>query len=247
LFFAHATLGIMTLGSTLARVLGPERPIYALHAEGVDGRAATLDNMREMVAAYVAQIRQARPVGAIRVGGMCGGGCGVAIELARALQKLGRQTGPVILVDPLPVPYLRSRTDDFLRAEKEMYQMLRSLMLHLAEDPRNDTPFDIHDPDKFHAAILAGMAAQIAYAKFVPQPFDGPADLIVTATRAAAFFHPQMPWRRLLPGARTVHVVPWDHSGMFTVGREYIARLIKFMVDAMPTFDAASEKAAAAG
>src|ERR1700683_2160805 len=109
LFFVHATNGIMTLGSTLARVLGPEQPIYALHAEGIDGRACVIDNMQTMAATYVAQIRRARPEGTVRVGGMCGGGCRAAIEVARELQRGGPRTGPVILIDPDPVPHLQER------------------------------------------------------------------------------------------------------------------------------------------
>src|SRR5262249_15269010 len=34
LFFVHGLHGVMTLGSSLARALGPDQPIYAIHANG---------------------------------------------------------------------------------------------------------------------------------------------------------------------------------------------------------------------
>jgi hypothetical protein len=35
------------------------------------------------------------------------------------------------------------------------------------------------------------------------------------------------------------HVMPWDHHGMFGVGRDYTARLIKFMLSEMSISEAA--------
>src|SRR5438309_97885 len=103
LFFIHGPHGVMPLGRTFARVLGPEQPIYAIHANGIDGRAPAIDNLKGMVEAYFEEIRKARPTGAVVIGGI-GDGSLAAIEIARELQNAGRQVGPVILADPPAAP-----------------------------------------------------------------------------------------------------------------------------------------------
>ena len=235
LFFVHGNHGIMTLGSTLAREFGPRQPIYAIHAEGIDGRTLPVDNMQEMIAAYAAQVQAVRPKGTLRVGGMCWCGCLAATELARELQKHGRETGSVILVDPSTVVAIRPEKEVDNSAKpaisEKLYQMAREAFLMLAESPENDIPFDMRDPNQLHTAVLAGLGVLMACNKFVRTPFDGPVEVILSEERAAGFFHPQMPARKLLPGPRKAHVVPWNHHGILGVERGYTARLIKFMLD----------------
>jgi thioesterase domain-containing protein len=89
----------MPLGPDFARVLGPEQPLYAINASGMDGRGPVVSTLRDMVPLYVAEVEGTRPAGPIVVGGMCDGAW-AAIELARALLSQGRQVGPVILADP---------------------------------------------------------------------------------------------------------------------------------------------------
>ena len=110
LFFVHGSFGYMPLGPTIARVLGPDQPLYALNANGIDGQQSghpAIDNMHDMVTAYAEEIQWERPYGPIFVGGMCRG-CIAAIEIARKLQEVGRKVGPVILVDPPVAPGLHN-------------------------------------------------------------------------------------------------------------------------------------------
>jgi thioesterase domain-containing protein len=99
LFFVHGLHGVMPLGPGFAGVLGTEQPLYAVNANGMDGRRPATNTMRDMIPMYVGEIEQARPAGPIVVGGMCDGAW-AAIEIARALRLRGRQIGPVILADP---------------------------------------------------------------------------------------------------------------------------------------------------
>src|SRR4029077_2793666 len=97
MFFVHGMHGDMAAGSTFARVLGPDRPLYAVLANGMDGRQPVINDMGDMVRAYVEEILAARPTGSLRIGGICDGGW-AALELTRELQTKGRQVGPVILL-----------------------------------------------------------------------------------------------------------------------------------------------------
>src|SRR5260370_17904402 len=103
LFLVHGMFGVIAAASTFVRVLGPDRPLYAVLANGIDGRQPVIDDLGEMKRAYVEEIRTARPTGSLHIGGVCEGGP-VAIHIAPELPQEWRQGGPVILVGPPGVP-----------------------------------------------------------------------------------------------------------------------------------------------
>jgi thioesterase domain-containing protein len=247
LFFVHGIQGLMPLGSVFARALGPDQPLFVIHADGTDGRRPVIDNMGDMVRAYVEEIERASPVGPVRVGGMCTG-CFIAMEIVRSLQKKGRQTGPVILADPPSIPSGQTahRRIDHRQPQiaHQLYEQARLEMLRHASLPYNAMPFDPGDPKQLHAAALAAVGSLIASSTYVPTPFPGPVQLIVSAKRAPSFFHPQMPWRKLLTGPRFVHVLPWDHMELFREGREAVARLLRFMLEEAATLETLAERRA---
>lgn len=235
LFFVHGLRGIMPLGPTLAAILGADQPIYGINAMGIDGRSAPIDNVPAMVRAYVDEIRNVRSSGPVRIGGMCEGTL-AAVEIARALQQEGRQIGPLILADPPPRPpaYYRHNLEIDPRQPllaSQLYQQVRIRILEHASLPYNQVPFDIHDAKQVHVASLAGVESLIAFAKHVPIPFSAPAELIISAYGAREFFHPEMPWHKLLPGSRTVHILPWNHEELFRSGRYAVARLLKYTLE----------------
>jgi thioesterase domain-containing protein len=246
LFFVHGTHGVMTFGSALKRALGPQQPIYAIHAEGIDGRVPPIDNMQDMVSEYVRQIREARVSSQIRIGGLCGG-CTATIEVARELQKSGIETGPVILVDPTASALeVQKRAVGPLPPEvaEQMYQWVRTLFLELAKDPDNDFPFDVANADQLHLATLAGTNAAVANDKFVKTPFPGSIEVILARPRAASFFHPQLQWQKLFPGLCMAYVLPLDHVELLSNSREATIHLLKFIIEKGRLLDA-SEAASA--
>jgi thioesterase domain-containing protein len=248
LFFVHGMYGVMFLGSSFARALGPDQPFYVINANGIDGRGPVLDDPAEMVRAYVQEIQEAHPTGPVRIAGMCSG-CFIAIEIARALRKDGRRTGPVILADPPAIPLSYDKRNAAADARQpqiaqQLHRQARQTLLDHASRPYNDLPFDPGVPDQVDAAVSAALATLVASTRLVPSPFPGPAELIVSAERAPSFFHPQMPWHKLLPGPRIVHVLPWHHRELFREGRDAVARLLKFMLDEPGTLEDLGEQRA---
>jgi thioesterase domain-containing protein len=248
LFFVHGVQGVMVLGSAFASALGSDQPFYSINANGMDGRRPVIDNVQDMVLTYVEEIEDARRSGPLRIAGMCSG-CLIAIELARNLQQRGRQTGAVILADPPAVPYGFDKNVQAIdprqpQVAQQLYEQVRRTFLDYASRPYHDMPFDPGDPQQTHAAILAGVAALVAIAKYIPTPFPGSAELIVSAERAPGFFHPQMPWHRFLPGPRVVHVLPWNHIQLFREGRAAVARMLKFILDEPPAFEYPADRTA---
>jgi thioesterase domain-containing protein len=246
LFFVHGLIGIMPLGRCLVQELGPDQAFYAVNANGYYAGQTVAETAHDMVQTYIAEIVGVRPSGPLVVAGMCAGGL-LAIEIVRALQANGRNVAPVILVDPPSVP------DGFVERNQKMdpwrpqiawqlYGQARRELLDHASYPYNDLPYDHNHPMKMHRATLVGFSSLVALYKHVPAPFSGGAELILSAERAPKFFHPQSPWRTLLPGSQTVHVLPWDHNSIYRAGREQFARVLKFVLEGTARSLAAAER-----
>lgn len=236
LFVIHGVAGIITLNSIIARALGPEQPLYVFQANGMDGSDSRplIDNMPDLVRAYAADIEEARPSGRVAVAGICEGSL-AALEIANALREKGRQAGPVILVDPQPVPPGYDRYNHTVNINdpvvvRNVRRKGREVLLQHASYPYNDMPFNANDELQLEMAISAAVASLTAFGRHLPRPYSGPTHLILSAERAADFFHPQTPWRDLLRGPQTIHVVPIEHQELFRSGRESFARTLKFMV-----------------
>jgi thioesterase domain-containing protein len=241
LFFVHGRPGIMPVGRTISRVLGPDQPLYVFHASGIDGRGPVIDNVPEMVRTYITDIYRFCPTGPLIIGGMCDGTF-AAMEIAQELKKRGRQVGPLILTSPTMFPPGMVRDNQALDPKEpllagQLYGQMRRSLLDHAKYSCNELPFDPAEPEQLHAATLAGVGSLVAFAKHVPSPFAGPAQLIVAAARAFVFFHPNMPWPTLLPGMCTCYVLPWDHMEMFRAGLQTVARLIKLFLEQEPVIE----------
>lgn len=248
LFLVHGLRGItFSIGSRFAAMLGADQPFYLINANGLDGRQPILEYVHDMVVAYLQEIHQARPTGPIRIGGMCAGGF-VAIEMARALRAEGRDTGPIILIDPPAIPIGYEKRHDTIdispELENRFYQELRGRLLQKASDPDgyDDLPFDPSDSKQLHLATMIGARTTVAFARHIPRPFSGSAKVIVSKERARGFFHPHLPWHKLLPGPRAVHVTSYSHNTLFRAGRATLAGFIKSTLEEIPTSETPAEQ-----
>jgi len=80
----------------LAHYLDPERPFYALHPHGLDGRAVP-PTIEAMAADHVATMRGVQPEGPYLLGGYCNGGL-IAFEMARQLRERGERVEGLIVL-----------------------------------------------------------------------------------------------------------------------------------------------------
>jgi thioesterase domain-containing protein len=240
LFLVHGANGTMPLGRYLVRRFGPDQPFYAVNASGFHPGQAIIESARDIVQAYVGEIINVRPSGPLIVAGMCLGGL-IAIEIVRELQARDRNVGPVILADPPVVP--RGFLEHIQRADprqpaiaRQLYEHVRRDFLDHASRSYNDMPFDCNDPEQMDLATLAGVGSLVALWKHVPTPFSGRAILILSAATAPGFFHPKAPWRTILPGPQTVHVLPWaPHTELFRSGLEQFTRVFNFVLNEIAT------------
>jgi amino acid adenylation domain-containing protein len=97
-FCVHGGAGTVLLFNSLARHLAPERPVYGLQARGLYGRDLPHDNVEEMAAHYVKEMRVVQAHGPYLLGGWCFGGV-VAYEIAQQLRRMGETVDALVMFD----------------------------------------------------------------------------------------------------------------------------------------------------
>jgi hypothetical protein len=84
--------------TSLARALGAEQPVYAMHAVGLDGETPP-STVEAIARRYVEEVRRLKPTGPYLIVGACFGAT-VAYEMARQLLAVGAEVALLGLIDP---------------------------------------------------------------------------------------------------------------------------------------------------
>jgi thioesterase domain-containing protein/acyl carrier protein len=106
-FFLHHAYSGGFYCRRIARALGPDITLYAVHPHGLNDTAFR-DSIEDMAVERVRSIMQVQPSGPLCIGGFCGGGV-VAYEVARQLIAQGRRVETLLLIDTV-APSLRFRS-----------------------------------------------------------------------------------------------------------------------------------------
>lgn len=216
----HGVTGALDGTGLIPGLFDTDHPLYFLNARGFDGSTLPYDSVLAMAADYAAEVREALGDRPFRIGGICPGAI-PALETARVLRAQGARIGPVVLIDPGPSP---RRTPAALRqlaeatktqaVQQQMYdETLRSLRSQMRG--AHLSPFDPNDPRQLRHAATVGVATGLAIARHIPEPYDGPATLILCTSNSYNFFDPRHEWQRVLHRPRTLHILPGDHVAMF--------------------------------
>ncbi len=232
-FMVHGLHGTMGIGRALGQALDRDRPLYALHARGINSSEPPHERMEDMLGTYLDEIRTARPRGPYIIGGVCWGGL-IAMELAQRLAVAGERVGRVILIDPplIPFPHPANRNLDpksDRRVHQQLYMSVEQI-LSIFANRFGDLPFDPSDPLQLHRAIEVGVSMLVMFGRYMPPPFSGATELIISADRALAHFHPEAPWKKVVANPR-VHVVPGNHEDLFYSHLEEVFRLLGHALD----------------
>jgi amino acid adenylation domain-containing protein len=100
-FCVHPAGGDVLCYAALARHLGPGQPVYGLQSRGLSGDVPPLEQVSEMAALYLEEIRQVQPAGPYRLGGWSLGGV-IAFEMARQLRAAGEEVELLAMLDSSP-------------------------------------------------------------------------------------------------------------------------------------------------
>jgi amino acid adenylation domain-containing protein len=100
LFCVHPIGGEVLCYYDLARILGPEQPVYGLQSVRTDGERRPMTRIEEMAVHYIKEIKTVQPDGPYNLFGWSLGGT-VAFEMARQLQAQGEEIGILALADSI--------------------------------------------------------------------------------------------------------------------------------------------------
>jgi amino acid adenylation domain-containing protein len=98
LFCVHPSGGLVHCYVDLARLLGPEQPVFGLQSADIEGSNQSASTVEEMAEWYVANLREAQPSGPYQIIGVSMGGV-VAYEMARQIEAAGEEVRLLALLD----------------------------------------------------------------------------------------------------------------------------------------------------
>jgi amino acid adenylation domain-containing protein len=113
LFCIHPVGGNVLEYYTLANYIEPDRPVYGLQSQGLDGQPA-FRRIEDMASHYIQEIRTVQPQGPYFLTGYSFGGL-VAYEMAQQLAAQGQQIALLALLDS-SVPNLPTLRPSFVQA-----------------------------------------------------------------------------------------------------------------------------------
>jgi thioesterase domain-containing protein len=229
LFLLHGNTGFMATGTAFARVTGPEQPVYIINAKGFDGTEPRA-TVPEMVSDYLEEILGVTGGGPLVIVGQCWGSL-IALELATELLTKGCELGPLFLMDPPRVPFRKVAVNVSEETTRQLYEYTCGTLLKMSKAWFLELPFDSNDPEQLHVAVVAAMASIAAISKFVPRPYFGTVQLILSSETAAPFFARENPWQKILPNPPVSHVMPFGHNELMQQSRFEVAKFIGLLIE----------------
>ncbi len=218
-FFSVSPFLISTLSyRLLADHLGPDQPLFAIQPRGLESDDPVHDEIEEMAAHYLSELRTVQPTGPYRIGGHCAGNW-VAFEMALQLERAGEKVEHLVLVDWGPPGFDDQRPRgirpilEALRHYRKTSRLLPALSWQLglvAQRLRgrwSDDPVD----RRVTAVRRAHAAAHATYRQ--SGRFGGDAMLVrsrESVERRDCDWH--LRWQELIDGELEVREVPGTHA-----------------------------------
>ncbi|MCB1037177.1 MAG: alpha/beta fold hydrolase, partial [Acidobacteria bacterium] len=241
----------------LARHFDPERPFYALEAQGL-GAAGELDaRLEDMAARYLHEIRTVQAQGPYLLGGWSLGGF-VALEMAQQLRDAGDEVAGLVLLDT----FADHQLEELLREENQL-SLLATFARDLGLSPEGfELPEEAARGELAPGELLEAVRRQAgqsgilppeisldhaerlfevfkanvqAVAAYRPEPYDG-ALLVFRAEQGSTSAGDALGWDRLSRGTIAVQEVPGDHFTMVVEPHvQELARRLSASFDQPPT------------
>ena len=126
-FCVHGFGGGVAGYGELARLLGPDQPVYGLQAKGVNGSESPDTEVEVMATRYIKAMRKLQPHGPYQVGGYCYGGV-IAYEMARQIEMQGEEVALVAIFEGY-APLRGDNRDVIWRNPSLMLNFIRNMPL----------------------------------------------------------------------------------------------------------------------
>jgi thioesterase domain-containing protein/acyl carrier protein len=227
LFCVHAAGANVLIYRPMSRHLGDDQPIYALQAQGLDGRQQPLRSVEEMATRYLKEIRAFQRDGPYYLLGASFGGL-VAFEMAQQLVSQGQEVAflgmlntncPVYSVGKKLICHLgHLRQRGLLNYSRSLAESIKR-RLNLGTSDHNTSKTEVRNliPEQADDALAQTVAAIFdAEQKYIPanKRFPGKVTLFWADEAARDFEDNRLAWGKLAAGGFEVHVVPGTHTRM---------------------------------
>jgi thioesterase domain-containing protein/acyl carrier protein len=232
LFIMHGIGGTVMELSAIGRAIRIPSPVYALQAQGVDGKRPPLESIDEMSELYLDHVRGVQPEGPYWLFGYSFGGL-VALEMARRLLHERQEIAALILMDAFAHPATWPRISRLkMRTRRAFHLAMRHLRTPVRESvpaivarlgaiahKRSDGTSRYRDwlleqyPDLPLPLLRVREAGSTALSRYVPQHYPGKVIFLRAAIRGAEFPEPEPIWRPLVRDM-ALHTVPGGHRTM---------------------------------
>jgi amino acid adenylation domain-containing protein len=227
LFCVHAAGANVLIYRPMSRHLGNDQPVYALQAQGLDGRQQPLRSVEAMATKYVKEIRAFQPDGPYYLLGASFGGF-VAYEMAQQLHAQGQKVAFLGLLNTnCPVYSFAKRLGCHWGHFKErglatysadlIGSVKRRLKLGTSCEEISHSEVQSFVPPQADDALVETVAAILeAEQKYVPRnkSYAGKISLFWANDAPADFEDNRLAWRKVAAGGCEIHVVPGTHTKM---------------------------------
>jgi len=240
LFLVHGALGQAFISPVFLDALGPEQPLYAFQARGLNGKERTNRTVTSMAIDYNRTLQSEQPEGPYVLCGLCAGGL-VTLEMARRLQTIGHPPGAVILIDPprlliegydIQTKIVRMGSIYLARLSllwgggRRTQDLHRSLRRQEGEGriaPTRDTQARVN------ASLRAALDFKMAVLLHRPRPYKGTVDVIRSRKRAGS--GGSEPWRRHVDGTVRFFEAGAKHADLLVPGNQAFAQKLRRCID----------------
>ncbi len=234
LFCVHAAGANVLIYRPLSRHLGNDQPVYALQAQGLDGRARPLTRVEDMAALYIKEMRAVQPDGPYFLLGASFGGL-VIYEMARQLLEQNQQVALLAMLNTNCPVYsfakrIRCHVGHLMEKGPRSYaqgigrSVNRRLTGRVSEtnNETNNAPDPeiqkllVQDSGVDESLVRTVLAIMAAEEQYVPPRgvYPGKITLFWASDAKRDFEDNRLAWRKLAGAGLEVHVVPGTHTSM---------------------------------
>ncbi len=233
----------------LARLLGPDQPVYSLQSLGLDGTQDPLDRVEDIGSDFLDEIRRVQLNGPYHIAGFCTGGA-IAFEIAQQLSAQDQKVATLILVQTF-VPGEKSMAHKIPVAFLQVMFATRRIFTHLLSFKRiSPRQWLVHLRSKLSVAqeivkvrnIYRGDRAQRyrdlvqnanlrAFSRYSPKSYKGTILYIMPSDRdLSRRKDPILFWEKLAEQGFKCVCLPGEDSG-FLLKKPYVMNLADLLRD----------------
>jgi aspartate racemase len=238
-YLVHPSGGNVLCYRALARFLDSDQPVFALQAQGLDGKRPPHATLEEMATHYIEEIRTLQPEGPYHLGGSSSGGV-LAFEIAQQLQAQGEEVGLLAMIDTFFPGFPRFMPNRALFNFK-LHRMMMRADLHLGHllilRPKEQVKYILDGLRRIKKNLKKKIATRFrsedalrqtiervrqvnshAFKVYKPKNYSGRITYFwCTEMMFRSYVDNRLGWDAVAESGLEVHMVPGSHTGLLDI------------------------------